>query len=80
VAYQKDNKGSKLRVALKAKTGLATIPQVFVGGKHVGGCTEPFDAFNNGELQKLLKASNVAFDESQQFNAYSLLPKWLQPR
>lgn len=80
VAYQKDDQGSKLRVALKAKTGLATIPQVFVGGKHVGGCTESFDAFNNGELQKLLKASNVAFDESQQFNAYSLLPKWLQPR
>ena len=80
VAYQEGEKGGKIRVALKAKTGLPTIPQIFVGGKHIGGCTETFDAFNGGELQKLLKANNVDFDDSQQFDAYSLLPKWLQPR
>ncbi|MDG2175208.1 MAG: glutaredoxin domain-containing protein [Gammaproteobacteria bacterium] len=80
VAYQEDNRGGKIRVALKAKTGLPTIPQVFVGGHHVGGCTETFDAFNGGELQKLFEANAVNFDQAQKFDAYTLLPKWLQPR
>ncbi len=80
VAYQENDWGGKIRNALKAKTGYATIPQIFVGGHFIGGCTETFDAFNNGELHKLLKECNVSFDESQQFDAYSLLPRWLQPR
>lgn len=30
--------GSELREALAEVTGRRTVPQVFIGGKHVGGC------------------------------------------
>ena len=69
VAYQEGNKGGKIRVALKAKTGLPTIPQIFIGSEHIGGCTETFDAFNSGKLQKLLDANAVTFDKAQEFDA-----------
>ena len=79
-AYQKDNRGGAIRVALRQKTGSPTIPQIFVGGEHIGGCAETFDAFNAGHLQELLERSGVAFDRQKKADAYSFLPKWLHPR
>jgi cysteine synthase A len=79
-AYQKDNRGGDIRVALRQKIGAPTIPQIFVGGEYIGGCTETFDAFNEGRLQKLLETNGVAFDRSKKADAYSFLPKWLHPR
>ncbi len=80
VAYQKDNLGGDIRAALLQRTGSPTIPQVFVAGEHIGGATETFDEFNAGELQARLRKAGIAFDERQDFDAYSFLPKWLQPR
>jgi len=80
VAYQKDNRGGDIRVALHQKIGSPTIPQIFVGGEYIGGCTETFDAFNEGRLQKLLEANGIAFDRGKNADAYSFLPKWLHPR
>jgi cysteine synthase A len=78
--YQENNKGGKIREVLKARIHTPTIPQIFIGGKHIGGCTETFDAFNTGELQQLLKGHNVQFKPTEDLNAYSFLPKWLHPR
>lgn len=72
--------GGKIRAVLAARLGIPTIPQIFVGGEHVGGCTETFDAMRAGELQARLKAHGVAFDESVDIDPYSLFPNWLQPR
>ena len=80
VAYQKDNLGADLRAALRNITGAPTIPQVFVGGQHIGGATETFDAFNDGNLQDRLDANGVIFNAAMQENAYSFLPTWLHPR
>ena len=80
VAYQKDNRGGDIRIALRQKIGSPTIPQIFVGGEYLGGCTETFDAFNAGQLQKLLEANSIAFDRGKKVDAYSFLPKWLHPR
>jgi cysteine synthase A len=80
VEYQKDAWGGEIRVALRKATGTPTIPQVFVGGKHIGGCTETLDAFNDGSLQALLDANHVAFEADKALDAYTLLPKWLHPR
>jgi len=55
--YQKDNWGGQIRNVLKARTQSPTIPQIFIGNHHVGGCTEAFDAFNDGSLQTLLRES-----------------------
>lgn len=80
VAYQEDNKGGDLRVALRKRTGVPTIPQIFVAGQHIGGATETFDAFNDCSLKKLLKKNAIGFDPSMTRDAYSFLPTWLHPR
>jgi cysteine synthase A len=80
VEYQKDNWGGDIRGALLERLGSPTIPQVFVGGKYIGGATETFDAFNDGSLQKLLDANSLEFDKSKELDAYGFLPKWLVPR
>jgi len=79
-AYQRDDRGGQIRAVLRARTGSKTIPQVFVGGEFVGGCTETFDAFKNGKLQAMLARSGVRFDDSIAVDPYSLLPTWLHPR
>lgn len=80
VAFQKDNFGGELRVDLRHRTGAPTIPQIFVGGRHVGGATETFDAFNDGSLKTRLAEIGVSFDASIERDAYSFLPSWLHPR
>ena len=79
-AYQKDDLGAEMRAALRQITGQSTIPQVFVGGHHVGGATETFDAFNDGSLHTRLAASGLPCAPSANINAYSFLPKWIHPR
>jgi cysteine synthase A len=65
---------------LAARTGAKTIPQIFIGGTHVGGATELFDAWRGGRAQALLKSCGAAFDAGVDLDPYSLLPKWQQPR
>lgn len=79
-AWQKDDLGSDLRAALRQITGVPTIPQIFVAGRHLGGATETFDAFNDGSLQGALLDLGVAPGRAITANAYSYLPKWLHPR
>jgi len=78
--YQADDRGGKIRAALNARTGCVTIPQVFVAGEFVGGCTEVFDEFRSGRLQQRLNQAGVSFDTSVKVDPYSLLPAWLHPR
>jgi len=80
VEYQKDDRGGKIRAALTAKTSMATIPQIFVGGELIGGSTDVLDAWKQGRLQKLLKQARVKYDETVNIDPYSFLPTWLHPR
>ncbi|MBK7541774.1 MAG: glutaredoxin 3 [Candidatus Competibacteraceae bacterium] len=36
------------------RTGRDTVPQIFIGGRHVGGCDELFALDRRGELEPLL--------------------------
>jgi cysteine synthase A len=78
--YQRDNLGGEIRVALTACTSVSTIPQIFIGGKYLGGCTETFDAYQRGHLQSLLRQHGVQFDPAVEVDPYTLLPAWLQTR
>jgi cysteine synthase A len=78
--YQKSNWGGQIRVALRERINAPTIPQIFIGNHHIGGCTETFDAFNDGRLQKLLQGSGIEIEQEGEVDAYSFLPKWLHPR
>ncbi|KAF6147266.1 hypothetical protein GIB67_013087 [Kingdonia uniflora] len=50
---QRDD-GSQIQSALSEIVGRRTVPQVFVNGKHVGGSDDTIEAYENGELAKLL--------------------------
>ena len=79
VAFQKNNLGGDIRAALRQRIATPTIPQIFVGGEHIGGCTETLDAVNEGRLQDLLRSNGVAF-KAKKVDAYSYLPRWVHPR
>jgi cysteine synthase A len=78
--YQKEQWGSQVRAALSARTASQTIPQIFVGGEFVGGCTDVFDAWKAGRLQALLDRHSVAYSARASADPYSFLPSWLHPR
>ncbi|MBS9402290.1 cysteine synthase A [Halomonas sp. TRM85114] len=80
VAYQEGDLGGRIRAVLAARTGATTIPRIFVGGEHIGGCTELFDAWRDGSLPRQLEALDVDYDRSVELDPYSLLPAWLHPR
>jgi cysteine synthase A len=80
VEFQADDFGGKIRAVLAQRTGAVTIPQIFIGGKHAGGCTELFDAVRDGSMQKQLEKCGAAYDANVNIDPYTLLPKWLHPR
>jgi cysteine synthase len=80
VAYQGDDLGGKIRAVVADRTGLKTMPQIFIGGQHIGGCTDLFDCWRNGTLQKRLDELGLHYDREAKIDPYTLLPKWLQPR
>ena len=80
VAYQDGNRGGKIRAAIQEQTGLKTIPQVYIGGQHVGGATELFDAAKDGSMSELLKTNSVSWTETENRDPYSFLPGWLHAR
>jgi cysteine synthase A len=80
VEYQEGDQGGKIRAVLAHRIGATTIPQIFVGGQHMGGCTDLFDAMRSGALQERLKDCGIAYDTSVDIDPYTLTPKWLQPR
>lgn len=69
--------GLRLRRALTARTGVATIPQLFVGGRFVGGCMDAMAACRSGELQRSLAAAGVAVETPPGLAPEDFLPRWL---
>ena len=80
VAYQQGNRGGKIRSAIQEQTGQKTIPQIYIGGTHVGGATELFDAARDGSMADLLSDSGVAWSAAKVSDPYSFLPSWLHAR
>ncbi|MCL4126033.1 UNVERIFIED_CONTAM: hypothetical protein GTU68_031172 [Idotea baltica] len=71
---------TKVRRAMADRAGSVTIPQVFVGGRHLGGATETFDASNDGRLKALLSDVGIEASPESIGDAYTYLPKWIHPR
>jgi cysteine synthase A len=80
VALQQGERGSRVRAALSARTGIPTIPQVFVGGELVGGCTEVFAAYRDGRLRALLARHGIEIAEDRVEEPSRFLPGWLHTR
>jgi cysteine synthase A len=79
-AWQPDARGLRLRAALTARTGMPTIPQVFVGGELVGGCTDVIEGLRAGDLPSRLGRHGIDVDLAGAPDPRSFLPSWIQPR
>jgi cysteine synthase A len=80
VPFQAERWGERVRAALTARTGMSTIPQVFVGGRFHGGCTDVIDAWDRGVLPRELERAGLECKCESVASARSFLPTWLQPR
>lgn len=54
--------GDAIQEALLAKTGQKTVPNTFIGGVHLGGCSDTEAANADGRLKELLKGENKSYD------------------
>ncbi len=53
-----------IRPALCALTNWPTIPQVFIGGKFIGGCDIVTEMYESGELQREIERARQAREAS----------------
>jgi len=51
-----DTDDPALRAEMIARTGRRTVPQIFIGDRHVGGCDDLYALDAAGELDPLLGA------------------------
>ncbi|CAN4098110.1 unnamed protein product [Withania somnifera] len=56
--------GPQLQKVLERLTGQHTVPNVFIGAKHIGGCTDTIKLYRKGELESLLSEANAGKTES----------------
>ncbi|GAB2299122.1 hypothetical protein Dimus_033194 [Dionaea muscipula] len=54
VELDTESDGSEIQSALLEWTGQRTVPNVFIGGKHIGGCDAITDLHGQGKLVPLL--------------------------
>ena len=80
VAFQENDRGVRIREALKHKLGAGTIPQIFVGGEPIGGCTQLFEVYRNGSLHHRLAALGIHLGGEISIDTNRLLPQWMHPR
>ncbi|HUE79540.1 MAG TPA: glutaredoxin 3 [Sphingomicrobium sp.] len=48
--------GPEKQEMIERSGGQASVPQIFIDGRHVGGCDELFDLESRGKLDELLAA------------------------
>ena len=47
----------KFREEMIARSNRRTVPQIFIGDKHVGGCDDLFELDRSGELDRLIQGA-----------------------
>jgi len=47
----------KFREEMIARSGRRTVPQIFIGSRHIGGCDDLFALDRSGELDRLLQGA-----------------------
>ncbi len=58
VAFEEIEAGMdpKLRNEMMEKSGRSTFPQIFIDGKHIGGCDDLMALDRSGKLDEMLQA------------------------
>ncbi|MCA1652676.1 MAG: glutaredoxin 3 [Sphingomicrobium sp.] len=55
--YVVDHGGSKKEEMVRRAKGRTTVPQIFIDGRHIGGCDDLMALERNGKLDELLDAA-----------------------
>ena len=57
VAFSEINvdEDAKFRQEMLARSNRRTVPQIFIGDRHVGGCDDLFELDRSGELDRLIQ-------------------------
>ena len=60
-AYELDqmDNGDAIQNSLQQISGQKTVPNIFIGGKHVGGCSDLKAAHSAGKLNGMLTAAGI---------------------
>ena len=53
--------GRAIQNALLKKTGQRTVPNIFIGGEHVGGFSELQEGLRAGQVQRLFEKHRIQF-------------------
>jgi cysteine synthase A len=80
VAFQEGDRGGQIRAVLNARLGTNNIPQIFIGGEHIGGATDAFEAYQSGKLTELLSRVDIVPGDLGGRDPHELLPNWLHKR
>ncbi|OAY47795.1 glutaredoxin [Manihot esculenta] len=64
IELDKESDGTAIQSALAQWTGQRTVPNVFIGGKHIGGCDSTMEKYQKGELLSLLKEASAIANNS----------------
>lgn len=51
--------GDQIQNTLRQITGQRTVPNIFIGGEHVGGCDDLKAKIRNGKVQELFTKHNI---------------------
>jgi glutaredoxin 3 len=54
--YVNDGGGPKRDEMIERSNGRTTVPQIFIDGRHVGGCNDLYALERDGKLNELLAA------------------------
>ena len=55
--YVIDGGGPKREEMIQRANGRSTVPQIFIDGRHIGGCNDLYALEHDGKLNTLLGAS-----------------------
>jgi glutaredoxin 3 len=56
IEYAVDGGGPKRQEMIQRANGRTTVPQIFIDGRHIGGCSDLFELERDGRLSELLAA------------------------
>ncbi|KAE9587407.1 putative thioredoxin-disulfide reductase [Lupinus albus] len=66
IELDEESDGRDIQLALAEWTGLRTVPNVFIGGKHIGGCDLVLEKHRAGQLVPLLNDAGAIASNSAQ--------------
>ncbi|KAK2978075.1 hypothetical protein RJ640_005196, partial [Escallonia rubra] len=66
IELDEEGDGSEMQAALAQWTGQSTVPNVFIGGKHVGGSDVVLDKHREGKLVPMLIDAGAIANNSAQ--------------